>query len=323
MSECASNDNRIAESTYSVHAVIFGADQSLLGIHLKDGFSFRRVSLNPAVSNLDKILETTDFGLRREYETARIDEESLDVICAVKETGYTIHTSRLQERFSDDVDDDLLSLDNQIRIIRLLQEGPVRFKKIAFHQKSKLHVDGVIATTEHNSILPIGEASTTKPYSCFHCNDEEAAFISEKIQSQYLPFNDIQLNACHMYYDLSYHTEAFVSITLLLTALEMLFLERNSGGKQKPLAKRCAVFLYENDLSKAREAYRRLFDLYGKRSDFVHEGKISGIQTQDIIELRAYVRDSLLRVLSLSENKTQRISRLKCFVEQNQALFGE
>jgi hypothetical protein len=121
MSEYASNNNKIAESTYSVHAVIFGADQSLLGVQLKDGFSFKRISLNPAVSHLDKILETTDFGLRREYETARIDKESLDVICAVKETEYTIHTSRLQERFYDDVDDDLLSLDNQIRIIRLLK----------------------------------------------------------------------------------------------------------------------------------------------------------------------------------------------------------
>lgn len=323
MSECASNNNKIAEATYSVHAVIFGADQSLLGVQLKDGFSFKRISLNPAVSHLDRILETTDFGLRREYEAARIDEGSLDVICAVKETEYTIHTSRLQERFSDDVDDDLLSLDNQIRIIRLLQEGPVRFKKIAFHQKSKLHVDGVIANAEHNSIVPIGEASTTKPYSCFHCNDEEAAYISEKIQSQYLPFSDIQLNACHMYYDLSYHTEAFVSITLLLTALEMLFLERYAGGKQKPLAKRCAVFLYENDLSKAREAYRKLFDLYGKRSDFVHEGKITGIQKQDIIELRAYVRESLLKVLSLSETKEERINRLKSFIVHNRSLFGE
>ena len=127
-------NNGIVNCTYSVYAVIFGADESLLSIHLKDGFSFERVSLIPSVGHLDILFNTTDMNLRRDYETARIDETSLDVICAVKETAYKQTISSLDTQFEQDADRDLESLDNQIRGLRLLKEGPVRFKKIAFNQ---------------------------------------------------------------------------------------------------------------------------------------------------------------------------------------------
>ncbi len=72
------------EASYMVCAVIFGADETLLNVQLVDGFSFERLSLVPPKDHLDDIFDTTDIGLRRDYERARIDENNLDVICAVK-----------------------------------------------------------------------------------------------------------------------------------------------------------------------------------------------------------------------------------------------
>ena len=321
-----SNDTRsiIADCTYSVHAVIFGADESLLNIHLKNGFCFKKLSLNPAVSNLDTIFDTTDFGLRRDYETARISSDSLEVICAVKETTYSQPLSSLDERFDNDTNSDLASLDNQIRVIRLLAECPLRFIKIAFHQDFHYQVDGQLYPCNHNAITPIGEAMTIKPTSKLHCDEKQAAYITEKLNELSFPFSDTLLNSCHIYYDMSYHTEPCVSVTLLTTALEMLYLEKDvKKCKKERLAKRCSSFLYMGKPQRIGLAYNELKELYRKRSEFVHEGKVSNIADEDIVVLRRYVRNSLLQALSLSESKRQRINRLKSYIEKHEKLFGE
>lgn len=314
-------NNESVDCTYSVYAVIFGADESLLSVHLKDGFSFKRVSLIPSVGHLDNLFNTTDMNLRRDYETARIDETSLDVICAVKVTVYKQTITSLHTQFEKDADEDLISIDNQIRALRLLKEGPVRFKKIAFNQNYNNQAEKYTIPCNHNSINTIGEAMTTKPISTFHCNDSEVASINQELLHLAFPLNDNILNSCHKYYDLSYHTEPCISVTLLTTALEILFLERNAKTKRKMLAKRCAAFLFENDTQQIQNAYNDLIAYYDKRSDFVHEGTATNITDANIISLRAYVRDSLLKALSLSESKDQRIARLKQIIAHNSWLL--
>lgn len=305
------------DCSYTVHAVIFGSDESLLGLQLIDGFYLKKLSLNPSVSGLDSIFETTDMNLRRDYEPARLDEDSLDVICAVKEKNYKLPISSLDAKFEEDADNDLISLDNQIRAVRLLKEGPVRFKKIAFHQNFTYENDGVIVPYNHNHIKLIPEAMTTIPISQYHCNESEISLINEKIQSLKFPISDSLLNICHKYYDLSYHTEPCISITLLTTALEVLYLERNAEKKQKLLSKRCAAFLCGNDARKAQLTYDSLFSLYNERSDFIHEGNERNITKGDIIKLRTIVRDSLLKAISLSESKEQRIANIDLTAAQN------
>lgn len=310
-------NNDKVKFTYTVHAVIFGADESLLKICLTNGFSFTRLSLNPRKNNLDRIFDTTDFGLRREYETARIDDHTLDVICAVKEESFEQSLVSLDSMFNSIVDLDLASLDNQIRAIRLMKEGPVRFKKMAAHLDFVKDDGEASIPCNYNAVIPIGEAMTTRPISKFHCDEEELTFLNSTISGLTFPLSDALFNACHRYYDLSYHTEPCVSVTLLTTALEILFLERNANSKRQKLAKRCAVFLYNNAEQDRMTTYKCLISLYDKRSDFVHEGMAENITKEDIISLRAYVRDSLLKATSLPESKDQRIDRLIQAVTQH------
>ena len=314
-------NNRLSDSEYSVYAVIFGADDSILNISLKDGFRFERKSLNPNVSSLDKVFDVTGFGLRREYEAARIDEDSLDVICAVKENFYMQESSSLRERFEADVDRDLVSLDNQIRILRLIKEGAVRFIRIAFRQDTEYHVEDFTLHGNHNDIVPIGEAMVTKRISQFHCDECEVAYINRQIQELCLPLSDSLLNSVHVYYDLSYHTEHCVSVTLLMTALEMLFLERNEGRKENKLSKRCAVYLFKDNIPLMQTVNNNLLSLYDKRSDFVHEGNAANITDSDIITLREYVRKSMLKALAQTESKQQRIDRLKNYISINRSIW--
>lgn len=312
------------EFTYSVCAVVFGADESLLKIHLHDGFSFQKRSLNPNVDNLNEVFDTSSIGLRREYESARLDQESLDVICAVKYKSYRRPVVNFQDCYYDDSDLDLVTLDNQIRVIRLIKECPLRFKKIAFHLSSERYYlnDETSSAVKKNEIVTIPEAVNTQTDLRFHFSDEEVERINRALSEINFPLTDKLLNSCHGYYDLSYHTEKSISITLLITALEILFLKKDAQNKKEMLAKRCAVFLYDGD-EQIKNTYSVVKELYKKRSVFVHEGKASAITEEDIITLRSFVRDALLKALSFSENKNQRIVRVKQLVTEYKELFGE
>lgn len=78
------NDFQSVEFNYRLCSVMFGTDETILDIKLKNGFSFVRRSLNTSKDNLDSVFEIDAMGLRRAYEEARISQKNLDVICIEK-----------------------------------------------------------------------------------------------------------------------------------------------------------------------------------------------------------------------------------------------
>lgn len=100
--------NRISFEYY-LCAVIFGADETILNLKLKNGFSFVRRSLIPSKDHLDQDFDTNDIRLRGAYETDRIDQETLDVICVEKHVLKQLERIRANEYYDKQVDNDLIS----------------------------------------------------------------------------------------------------------------------------------------------------------------------------------------------------------------------
>lgn len=307
-------DNKL---TYKIKicAVIFGADESLLNINLGNDFIFKKMSLVPSKDNLDSIFETDSMGLRRDYESARIDNDSLDVVCAFKSFKYIVATTDAKEYFNGMCDDILEYLDNKIRAIRLYHEGPVRFKKLSIKMKPEnSHSDKIEGIISYNSIIPIGEAMRTKEISKFYCDIEKIQELNENINSIEFHLSDPLLNSCHIYYDLSYHQDNFISVVLLITCLEMLFLNDENAKKER-LAKRCSVFSYDTKDDRL-ECYAKLRSAYKKRSDFVHDGYVAPIKNEDILFLRDCVRKSLVKRIDNKETKKDVIKKLKITIKE-------
>lgn len=289
-------------------AVIFGADVSLLGVQLDEGFSFRRMSLNPNIDHLNLIFETDAMALRRDYESARIDE-SLDVICIYKEQQVRLREDDAETYYHKACDNILWHLDNKIRAIRLLVEGPVRFKKLSIKMKSEVRRIG--ETDFHDSftsLIPIPEAVATKTLKKFSCGNYMIDKLNLDIININFPLKNNLLNSCHIYYDLSYHQSNFISVTLLITCLEILFL-KHEYSKRKNLSSRCAVFLNDNKDDRIA-CYERLSATYKKRSDFVHDGNYDSIDASDILFLRDCVRKALLKYMRANIDKVSEINRL-------------
>ena len=302
------NESTMIEFSYKVCAVIFGTDETLLSISLNNGFMFVKRSLHPK-DCLDKNFELSDFGLRREYETARINNDTLDVICIEKQTVYSFYSYIEAENFfSQQVETDLVELDNQIRAIRLIKECALRCKAISFRLKS-INSEN---PSEFCLIHPVSESWGCPEISVFHCDDNEVSLINSQVKSISFPFTSEILNVAHRYYDLSYLVENYIALTLLIVALEMVFLNNETAKKQR-LAKRCAM-LMSDEKTEQNNCFSLIIDAYEQRSDFVHEGIFTGIEDAMILSLRNCVRKVLLSEHTGYFDKKPFISHLRAKV---------
>ena len=297
--------------TYTVTAVVFGADETILNVNLENGFKFVKRSLNTRISNLDRVFETDGLELRREYEAAVIDPNNLSVICIEKGLSLELENTKAREEFDKNIDNDLTSIDNQIRTIRFLNEGAVRFIKIAFKMSSEKVTDhrNVNFSSCYSAIIPISESHGSESLALMHLDSNAVQETNSQIKNGLISFSDSSLNICHMYYDLSYFSPKYISIVLLITALEMIFLKSEQAKKEK-LSKRSAVYLY-NDEAQILLHFNNFVTIYKKRSDFIHDGKIQDISINDIVFLRKCLRDIILLRLYDTRNKTELINDLK------------
>ena len=116
--------------------VVFGADESIMNIKLDNSFSFCKKSLIPD-DNLNVILGKDAMSLRQDYESARIDNETLDVICIYKLCDISLAPTDAKLIFNKLRDESSQYLDDIIRKLRLFKEASLMFKSLSISLKSE------------------------------------------------------------------------------------------------------------------------------------------------------------------------------------------
>jgi len=177
-----------------------------------------------------------------------------------------------------------------------------------------IQVENTIMSYGRVDIIPISEAMHSTKISKLKIDEIRVDEINRKLKSIKFPISNELLNSCHCYYDLSYHHENCIAITLLTTCLEMLFLDNKENAKKERVAKRCSVLLYDNKEDRL-DCYAKLLKTYKKRSDFVHEGTRKSIIDDDILFLRECVRKSLLLFLETKKDKKEILKELRSKIE--------
>lgn len=266
------NETKLEKSKYyyTMMAVVFGADETLLNIELVNGFKFVKRSLMPLVDHLDTVFETDAMGLRRDYETAIVDKEHLGVICVEKKLLFEIDSQAANTIFHQNSVNDFASIDDQIRTIRFLNEGALRLKKIAFKMSSEKKTDhGVNMSSHYNAIIPISESYSSKPIALLHLDDDAILKTNFQIKNNLIPLSDTSLNICHAYYDLSYFNETYV---YGLTATPT-----RQDGHHPIIFMQCGAIRYRVDAKE--QAEKRSFEHYlvprFTNTRYLREGKMS------------------------------------------------
>lgn len=288
-------------------AVLFGCDDSIIGLDLGNELVVTRKSLHPK-DYLEKIFEIDSMELRREYENARLDMKKLDVACIFKEYDYDVSDNSLHSYYDHICSELFTYLDNQIRAVRLLLEGPVRYKKLVVKMySSPIEINQCDIPYGFCAIMPVGEAYNVKTIQKAHCDN--IGLLRAEMDKITFPITLKYLNQCHLLYDRSYLVTLQEAEVLLITSLEILFLKSENSKKER-LSKRCAAFIFESKEERL-ECYKKLIIEYKKRSDFVHDGNSDEIIEEDILFLRECVRSSLVKLMYVKEEKDDLIHDLK------------
>lgn len=288
-------------------AVLFGCDDSLIGLNMGNGIAIERKSLHP-IDSLDTIFEMDERGLRRDYVEARINTENFDVPCIYKTYEYMADRQSVEAYHAEICSELLVYLDNQIRSIRLLLEGPVRFKKLAVKIHSKKYMlNKTTVNWSYSAIMPIGEAHGVQTLTKAHY----ANIINLRNEMKKIKFQiDVEiLQQCHLLYDSSFLVTLPESEILLMVALAVLFL-KSEKCKKEQVSKRCSVFLFDCEEDRLK-CYKNLRNEYQKRSEYIHDRNARRISEEGILFLRDCVRNSLFVLLSAPREKCQLISNLK------------
>jgi hypothetical protein len=294
-------EKNVNEFDVVICAVLFGCNDSLIGLDLGRGFKIKELSLYPK-DKLNNIFEIDEMELRREYETARLNDKNLSVACIYYEGKFIGDEKKSHEYFATYLCGELFTyLDNQIRTIRLLLEGPLRYEKIAIKMSNPLK------RYTHFCIIPIGEAFDVYSISKVQCDSIE--WLSKKMKTIKFPFFSPFIVQAHILYDRSYMVTLPEAEVLLITSLEILYIN-DRCYKKECLAKRCSTYLDAKKDDKIKR-YNELRNQYKNRSDYIHDGTSDKITKDDIIFLRRCVRESILKMIKYPQGKNELITTLK------------
>jgi hypothetical protein len=137
--------------------------------------------------------------------------------------------------------------------------------------------------------------------------DEEVSNLEDFIKSVSLPFEQSFLQLAFENFELSYEIQnTGLSFVTLMIGLETLF---NPGPQELShrLSRSAAVLL-----GISKEESKTILDdikkdLYKKRSDIVHLGKVNAANPGDLKKLRHYVRESIVEIYKLGANTKQEL----------------
>lgn len=201
-----------------------------------------------------------------------------------------------------------------IRKMRLFKEGNLRIAIVYHYFKTK---DGKVRL---NSL----QTSIKSEYSEFKLEDSELPKLKEFFKDFEIPFDFEKpfLQSAFELFELSYYTYNYDILALLLfMSMEVLF-KSNKNCNATCISKNITAF-FENDQTDLKESYCKMLKYWKTRNNIAHEGtsKLNRNELRYLIrELRQYVRDSIVKMNDLKQNKDEILKDLNfiCKIDCNE-----
>lgn len=137
-------------------------------------------------------------------------------------------------------------------------------------------------------------------------DDSEISNLQRFIKEIKLPFKESFLQLAFENYELSYQIHnASLSFLSLMISLETLF---HPGGNQEltyRISRNAAVLLGKTGKGEksSNDINSDIKKLYNKRSKIVHTGESNIVNHDDLLKIRSYVRDAIVRINKIGKTK--------------------
>jgi hypothetical protein len=278
--------------------LLANVDSSILKLNFQNNFKIESMEYKEAIDFFSHLFGLPDFEMLSILDKYSCLSES-NKIYFVSNNFYHRYQSKDKShstipQFEHSlIDGYLMPL---IRLMRLFKDGNVMIPYNIYYfmdgQVPKLMVDW-------GKVLP------SKKH-VFTLNDDEIRNLKDFIQTTKLPFSKPFLQLAFENFELSFETfhQPNIEFLLLMISLEVLFNPSDRQELSYRISRSVAVLLGQNE-SDSQKIYSTVRDLYGKRSNLVHNG-ISVITDTDITNLRHFVRESI-KIIDKSEKDREKI----------------
>ena len=285
-------------------APVANVDATILKIKLNSGFEFGSMTYNDGLSfiaNLEKIPLKNFFNYWR-FGHAVFQSGGLYLIKNSFEFDLPINEAgkpEIDHNFSLFIYDFVeTNVEKSLRLLRLFKEGNVHIPYwiVYYFEKDEpvvLFARGLSSSQSHNN---------------YHLNDAEILTAQNFIETTLLPSPSNYITLAHENYEVSYFIDndshAFLS---LMISLEVLVKPQRSIQFSKEIARNVGTILGSSQYN-IGEIEFDISDLYSKRSQLIHEGKIIWCavgERDDVQILRCYVRRIIKRVITLNLPKNK------------------
>jgi hypothetical protein len=314
-----------------ISTVLIGADESVIGIDLPDGYTIRICDIDDY--RFKSKIMGADCKLLPKYHFAKLntmDFKKSRFICLEKQDKIEIREScddegKIQftdtyitrnEKIQNYKDVEFERIYNWLSALQIYKNGDISINEIFMNFRWDM---GILKSNFLANTL-IADANTICENTYCITDSEKAdfrIFYSEfKDALQYL--EDIISNFTYAKKILS----ADKAAEILVTTLEMSLLGKNQQHKKEVLSKRVAVQLHKNDTD-LTDIYEFMKLMYKKRSESTHEGTIDNVidsefeRLENIVRLciKALIKYSLFETNTNKENfkviRSELIGKLK------------
>jgi len=281
-------------------APVANVDASILKIKLNSGFEFGSMTRNDGISfiaNLEKIPHKNFFNYWRFGNTVLLHgglvliKNSFEFDLPINEAGKP----EIERNFSMFIYDFVeKNVEESLRLLRLFKEGNVHIPYwIVYYYENDEPV-----------VLFARGLSSSQSQNLYHLEDMEILSAQSFIETTLLPTPPNFITLAHENYEVSYFIDndshAFLS---LMISLEILVKPQRDYRFSREITRNVGVLLGGFSQYRIGEIEYDISDLYKKRSQLVHNGKMILCyvgEPDDVQLLRCYVRKLLKRIINLN-----------------------
>jgi hypothetical protein len=281
-------------------APVANVDASILKIKLKAGFEFDSMTYDEGLSfiaNLEKIPLKNFFNYWRFGHTVfqsgelYLIKNSFEFDLPINEAGKPEIDHNFFLFIYDFVE---MNVEKSLRLLRLFKEGNVHIPYWIVYYFEK----------DEPVILFARGLTSSQSQNNYHLNDDEILTAQDFIETTLLPSPPNYITLAHENYEVSYfidnESHAFLS---LMISLEILVKPQRDYRFSREITRNVGVLLGGFSQYRIGEIESDVSDLYKKRSQLVHNGKMiwcAAGEPDDVQLLRCYVRKLLKRIITLN-----------------------
>lgn len=309
---------------YIIKSILFGVDETVIN-NLDLGNSYKIEKDCMINHNLWEEFDYTAFGLRRIYETAKLND-NLDVaiLNKVEEVnygnvnlkngeGWFVGDKNIEDIIFDHENEEIDYVDKKMRIVRLYSENSFNIKELLINTEVINKSTNKIIYN-HNSKIPFPDRILGNINKLSLPNKDEIDSINSFISKIDLDFKNSKfsskvLSSAAFLYDQSYTSPVTtLRFMVCVIGLESLLVDGNNELSYR-LSRNCAMLLSSNT-DEYLELLSKMKKIYKKRSDYVHNGVVKSLEEDEVVETRNILRNVIFKIIKKNVSQESLIKEL-------------